>query len=52
MIDSERSFKVKVRSRWAVFKILLTSAAICSQRVFHGNEIVQCLPNYKSHEVD
>ena len=29
MLDSERAFKIKVRSRWTVFEILLTSAVIC-----------------------
>ena len=29
MIDSERILKIKVRSRWMVFKISLTSAIIC-----------------------
>ena len=29
MLDSERTFKVKARSAWTVFKILLTSAVIC-----------------------
>ena len=29
MLDSEKTFKIKVRSRWAVFKISIKSAVIC-----------------------
>ena len=29
ILDSERTFKIKVRSRWTVFENLLTSAIIC-----------------------
>ena len=50
MLDSERTFKIKVRLRWTAFEILLTSAIICIQRVLHGNEIVQYLQNYKRHK--
>ena len=50
MLDSERTFKIKVRLRWTAFEILLTSAIICMQRVLHGNEIVQYLQNYKRRE--
>ena len=52
MLDSERTFKIKVRLRWTAFEILLTSAIICIQRVLHGKEIVQYLQNYKRHEFD
>ena len=52
MLDSDRTFKIKVTSRWTVFEILLTSAVICIQRVLHGKEIAQYLQNYKLHEVD
>ena len=52
MLDSGRTFKIKVRSRWTVFEILLVSATICILRVLHGKEIVQYLQNYKRHEVD
>ena len=52
MLDSERTFKIKVRLRWTAFEILLTSAIICIQRVLHGNEIVQYLQNYKRHKFD
>ena len=52
MLDSERKFKIKVRSSWTVFEILFTSAVTCNLRVSHGNEIVQYLQNYKRHEVD
>ena len=51
MLDSERTFKMKVRSRWIV-EILHTSAAICISRVLHGKEIVQYLQNYKRHEIN
>ena len=37
---SERSIKIKVRSHWALFLILLTLAVICRQRLLHGSEIV------------
>ena len=52
MLDSGRTFKIKVRLPWTVFEILFTSAIICIQRVLYGNEIVQYLPNYKCHEFD
>ena len=52
MLDSERTFKVKVRSALTVFKILLTSVVICIKRVLHEKEIVQYLQNYKHHDVD
>ena len=51
MLDSERTFKIKVRSACTVFKILLTSAVICIERILHGKEIVQDLQNYKRHKV-
>ena len=41
MLNSERTFKIKVRSRWTVFEISLKSAVICIYRVLHGKEIVQ-----------
>ena len=40
MLDSERTFKIKVRLRWTVFEILLTLAIIRIQIVLHGTEIV------------
>ena len=52
MLDSERTFKIKVRLRWTAFEILLTSVIICIQRVLHGKEIVQYLQNYKRHDFD
>ena len=36
MLDSERTFKLKVRLRWTVFEILLTSAIICIQIIDKG----------------
>ena len=52
MLDSEITFKIKVRSRWAVFEILLTSVVICVERVLCGKEIVQYVQNYKHYEVE
>ena len=52
MLDSERTLKLKVRLRWTVFEILLTSAIICIQRFLHENENFQYLQNYKFHELD
>ena len=52
MLDSERSFKIKARSRWKSFQISLMSAVICIKRVLHGKEIVQYLQNYKRYEID
>ena len=52
MLDSERTFKIKVRSPWTVFQISLSSAVICIERVSHRIEIVQYLQNYKRLEVD
>ena len=40
MLDSERTFKIKVRSCWTSFEILL------------GKETVQNLQNHKRHKVD
>ena len=34
MLDSERTFVIKVRSRWTVFKILLTSTVILYLKKF------------------
>ena len=52
MLDFERIFKIKVRLRWTVFEISLTSAITCIERVLHGYKIVQYLQNYKRHESD
>ena len=52
MLDSERTFKIKVRSRWIVFEILLTSAVNCISRTLHGKKIVQYLQSHKRHKVD
>ena len=48
----ESSIKTKVRSHWADFLILLTSAVICKQRFLYGNEIVQYLQNCKWYNVE
>ena len=50
MLDSKRTFKIKVRLPWTTFEILFTSAIICIQRVLHGNEVVQYIQNYKRHK--
>ena len=52
MLDSKKTFKVKVRLRGTVFKILFTSAVIWIWRILHGNEIVQYLQNFKRHKFD
>ena len=38
--DSESTSKIKLRSRWKVFQIFITSAVICIKKVLHGNEIL------------
>ena len=38
MLDSERTYRIKVRSGWTVFAISLTSAVICIQKVLLGKE--------------
>ena len=52
MLDSERTLKIKERSRETVFEILLTSAVVCIEIVLHRNEIVPHFQNYKRHKVD
>ena len=52
MLDSERTFVIKVRLHWTVFQILFTSAIMHIERVLHGKEIAQYLQNYKGHEFD
>ena len=52
MLDSKRTFKIKVRLPWTTFEILFASAIICIQRVLHGNEVVQYIQNYKHHKSD
>ena len=47
MVDSERTFKIKIRLGWTICDILPTSAIICILKVLHKNEIVQYL-----HEFD
>ena len=51
MLVSERTFKIKVRLRWTVSKIVHISNYV-HRRVLHGNEIVEYLQNYKHHEFD
>ena len=48
---SERLIKIKVRSHWALFLILLPSAVIYKQRLLYGNEILQYLQNCKCYNV-
>ena len=59
MLDSEKTFKIKVRSRLTVFEISLIciylsafNAVICIERVSHRKEIAHYIQNYKCHEVD
>ena len=52
MLDFEITFKIRVRSPWTVFEILLTLVVIFIWRIFHGKKIVQYRHNYKRHEVD
>ena len=52
MSDSERTFRIKVRSRRTVFEISITLAVICIWRVLLGKDIAQYLRNTKRHEVD
>ena len=52
MLDSERTFKIKLRSSRMVFKNSITSAVICIQRVLDGDDIIQNLHYYKRHELD
>ena len=51
MLNSGKTFKIKVSSCWTVFKI-----SLCQQlfefKVLHGKEIAQYLQNYKCHEVE
>ena len=51
MLDSERTFEIKLRLGWIVFEILFTSAIIYIYRVLH-RKIVQYLQNCKRHEFD
>ena len=52
MLDSERTFEIKVRSRWTYAKFHVRQQLFPFKRVLHGKEIVQYLQNYKRHEVD
>ena len=49
LVVSERLRKIKVNSYGSFFVIWLTLAIICNQRLFHGNKIVQYLPNCKCY---
>ena len=52
MSDYEKTFKIKVRFRWTVSEILLTSVVTYIWRVLHGKKVVQYHQNYKRHDVD
>ena len=52
MLDSGRTFKIKLRLRGIVFEILFTSAIMCIERVLHGSNMVLYLQNNKRHEFD
>ena len=47
----ESSIKIKVKLDLTLFGVLLTSAAICKQKLLHGNELVQYLENCKLYNV-
>ena len=49
---SKSSVKIKVISGWIFFVILLTSAFIRKQRIFHGNEIVKFFKSHKLYDVE
>ena len=49
---SERLIKIKIRSQWALFSILLPSAVIHKQWLSYGNEILQYLQNCKCYNVE
>ena len=42
---SERTLKIKVMSRFTIFKILLTSSVFGKQRVLEENDIALCFQN-------
>ena len=48
----ESSIKIKVKLDLTFSVILLTSTAICKQKVLHRNEIVQDLQNCKYYNDD
>ena len=48
----ESACKVKAMSAWRLFKILLTSVAICKQRLLHENENVLNPQNYKDQGIN
>ena len=50
MLYSEKTFKMKVRSRWTIFEILLMSAVICKS--FAWKKDYQYLQTCKRHKVD
>ena len=47
-----QSFYQKTMSRWALFKILLMSAAVFKQWLLHKNEIVQYIQSCKHQDVN
>ena len=49
---SESKFEIQAKSACTLFEILRTSADISNQRLFHENEIVQYLQNYKYQYVN
>ena len=51
-IAYESKLKIKVMSLWIFFKIMFTSAVIYKQKLFHENEVVQLLHNYKCYGVE
>ena len=51
MLNSGKTFKIKLSSCWTVFKISLRQQ-LFEFKVLHGKEIAQYLQNYKCHEVE
>ena len=49
--SNESSIKIKVRSHWTLFLILL-ALAVCKQRILYENEIVQYLQNCKCYNAE
>ena len=48
----KEKMKIKVMSPWEFFKIMITSAIICKQRLLHEKQIEQLLHNYKCYDVN
>ena len=49
---SESTFKINAMPPGPIFKILLTPAVICNQRLLQENKIVQCFEKYQNQDVN